>query len=284
VSNSLEPLEQLTVFSFVLSSMFSMGLSLTIPQILEPFKSTRLVLSALAANFILVPISAYAITRAIPMDQSLAIGLLLLGTASGAPLFPKLAEFARGNLALAVGLMALQMTVTIIYIPLVLPMILPGVHVRAWFIAMPLLTVVLPPLASGLFLRAYGGNLAAQLQPLCRVASNVVLTLLIIFGVTANSANVVRSGSLKAIIAGTLLLLMSFSFGFALGGPNSDTRKVLALGTAQRNFSVAFLVALESFREFEVVTVLAILALLALFIQIPTALGLGRYINPQKMH
>ena len=63
-------------------------------------------LSALVANFALVPLSAYIITRAIPLNEPFTIGLLLLATASGAPIFPKLVEYAHGDIALAVGLMA----------------------------------------------------------------------------------------------------------------------------------------------------------------------------------
>jgi len=58
---------------------------------------------------------------------------------------PLLAEFARGNLAFAVGLMFLLMTVTIVYMPIVLPILLPTAHVGAWVIAKPLVTVMLIP-------------------------------------------------------------------------------------------------------------------------------------------
>ena len=119
MSNSLELATRISAFAFVVLSMLSVGLTLSIKEVREPFKSTRLVISALAANFVLVPLSAYLITRAIPLEQSLAIALLLLGTASGAPMLPKLVEFATGNLALAVGLMALLMAGTIITMPLV---------------------------------------------------------------------------------------------------------------------------------------------------------------------
>jgi bile acid:Na+ symporter, BASS family len=90
VLHSLELAAQISVIAFVVLSMFSAGLTLSIQQVSEPFKSTRLLISALAANFVLVPLSAYLITRAIPLEQSLVIALLLLGTASGAPLLPKL--------------------------------------------------------------------------------------------------------------------------------------------------------------------------------------------------
>jgi predicted Na+-dependent transporter len=277
--NHLELASRLSVFAFVVSSMFSMGLSLTIQEILESLRSTRPVLSALVANFALVPLSAYIITRAIPLNEPFTIGLLLLATASGAPIFPKLVEYAHGDIALAVGLMAMLMAATIVYMPVVVPLILPGVHTGTWAIAKPLLTVVLPALVFGLCLRAYRRKLAERLQPILRVTSNATLVLVIVAGLAANGTNVVRAGSFKAIVAGLLLLSISFGFGFGLGGPHAHTRKVLALGTAQRNLSVAFLIAVENFREPGVVTMLAILALLAFFTQIPIALIWGRHTN-----
>jgi eukaryotic-like serine/threonine-protein kinase len=48
--------------------------------------------------------AAIALAKVMGLEESLAIGLLLLGAAGGAPFLPKLAQIARGNLALAVGL------------------------------------------------------------------------------------------------------------------------------------------------------------------------------------
>jgi bile acid:Na+ symporter, BASS family len=281
LSNSLELLVRLSVFAFVLSSMFGMGLNMTIRQVFEPFRSTRLVLSTLLANFVLVPASAYLITRTVTADRSLFIALILLGTASGAPLFPKLVEFARSNVRLAVSLMALQMAVTIAYMPLVLPTFFPAVHANAWSIAKPLLTVVLPPLAAGLILRAYREQVAARLQTVFRVSSNATLALVIFFGLAANFSKVLQDGSVNTIVAGALLVLVSLAFGFILGGPHLDTRGVLALGTSQRNVSVAFLVGIESFREPKLVTTLAILALVASCIQLPAAFTIGTRVRLQ---
>lgn len=148
--HSLELAAQISVIAFVVLNKLSAGPTLSIRQVSETFSSTRLIISALAANFALVPLSACLIARVVPLEQSLAIAVLLLGTASGAPLLPKLVEFARGHLAAAVGLMAILMTGTIVTLPFVLPMLLPGAHANAWSIARPLLAVVLPLLAAGL--------------------------------------------------------------------------------------------------------------------------------------
>ena len=76
-----------------------------------------------------MPLLAFGLTKTIAVDRSLAIGVLLLGTGAGAPFLPKLAEFARGNVAFAVALMVLLMTATIAYMPFVLPILLPASHV-----------------------------------------------------------------------------------------------------------------------------------------------------------
>src|SRR5215213_2127035 len=134
--------------------MLSMGLSLTVSQILQPLRNTRLVIMALAANFVIVPAAAFALSRIIPLDQSVQIGLLLLGTAAGAPFLPKLAQIAKANVAFAVGLMTLLMVVTIVYLPIVLPLVLPGVEVDTVQIALSLIVTMRVPLLIGLFIKA----------------------------------------------------------------------------------------------------------------------------------
>jgi len=62
---------------FVVTSMLSMSLSLSVQQMTQPLKNARLVILALLANFVLVPLLAYAITKIIPLEESLQIGVEL---------------------------------------------------------------------------------------------------------------------------------------------------------------------------------------------------------------
>ena len=148
----LEAFANLAILAFVITSMLAMGLSLTTKQIIEPLRNVRLVVKALLANFVLVPLLAYLILLVIPLAEPLAIGLILLATAAGAPFLPKLVEAAKGNIAFGVGLMVLLMVVTIIYLPLVMPLLLPGVAVNPMDIAGSLIVLMLIPLAIGLFI------------------------------------------------------------------------------------------------------------------------------------
>src|SRR5580704_5467135 len=120
-------------------------------------------------------------------------------------------------------------------------MLLPGVHANAWSIAKTLLSVVLPSLAAGLSVRAYSKALTVRLQPIFRLASNVALAVAILASVANNFSPVARTGSLNAVFSGAFLFVIWFGIGFAMGGPDADTRSVLGLGTTQRSVSIAFL-------------------------------------------
>lgn len=71
------------MLSFVVSSMLAMGTGLTIPQIAEPLRDARLVVLALLANFVLMPLGAIALAKVLWLDEPFAIGLLLLGSGRG---------------------------------------------------------------------------------------------------------------------------------------------------------------------------------------------------------
>jgi predicted Na+-dependent transporter len=61
MDHTLQVLANLAVAVFVISSMLSMGLSLTMQQILEPLRNGRLVILALVLNFLVVPALAYGL-------------------------------------------------------------------------------------------------------------------------------------------------------------------------------------------------------------------------------
>src|SRR6185436_12463144 len=107
-------------------SMAAMGLTLSPEAIASPLRNIRLMLLALALNFIFAPGFAWLLTLLIPMDRGYAIGLMLLGGAAGAPFLPKLVANARGDAALAAALMGLFTIGTILFLPFGLRVMIPG--------------------------------------------------------------------------------------------------------------------------------------------------------------
>ena len=278
MTETLATLAQLSVLVFVIGSMASMGLSLKIPQIIAPLKNAKLVILALVANFVLVPIVAVLITLIIPLDESVRIGLILLATAAGAPFLPKLAEVAKGNVAFSVGLMVLLMVVTIIYLPLVLPLLLGGVEVNPWEIAQSLIVMMLIPLAIGLFINARYEETAAKIQPTFGQASNIALLVLTVLGLVLNFRAMIDLVGSLGILAGIIFIVLSLVVGYLLGmagGSEGGIRSVMGLGTAQRNISAALVVAAQNF-DSNVVTYLMVIAVIGLVVLMPTAGELGK--------
>jgi predicted Na+-dependent transporter len=270
-------LQNLFTFAFVVTSMLSMGLSLTVSQILQPLRNIRLVIMALAANFVIVPAVAFALSKIIPLEEEVQIGLLLLGTAAGAPFLPKLGQIAKANVAFAVGLMTMLMVVTIVYLPIVLPLLLPGVEVDAGQIALSLVVTMLFPLLIGLLIKARYEGTAEALQPVMTQISNISLGLLLVLMLALNFSNVVALFGTGAILATLLFIAISVAAGYFLGGPSTDTKRVLALGTGQRNLSAAFIIATGSFaNQPNVLVYLAATGLVGMVVLFPIAGEFGK--------
>lgn len=265
----LQKATSVAMLLFVLSSMLAMGLGLTVRHIITPLRHARLVVLSLLANFVVMPLAALALAALLQLDQPLGVGLLLLGTAAGAPFLPKLAQIAEGNLAFAVGLMVLLMVVTVGYLPLVLPVLLPGVAVNPAKIARSLFLLMLLPLAGALAVKARFAVAAARTKPVLDRVSNLSLILLVVLITAANINNVLAVFGTRGILAGLLFIAVGFGMGWLLGGPGIDTRRVLALGTAQRNIAAALVVGSQSFRDPKVVVMVVVVAIVSLLVLMP---------------
>ena len=263
------------MLTFVLSSMLGMGLGLRVADIVAPLRNWRLVLVALVANFVVMPGVAIGLAKLLGLDEAMGIGLLLLGAASGAPFLPKLAQIAKGNLPLAVGLMVLLMVITVGYLPLVLPRLLPGVAVDPLQIAKSLVLVMLLPLGGALAVNANRPQLAARIKPALDKLSNLGLTALIVLLTVFNIRSVLAVFGTGGILAGLLFLAAGLGIGWLFGGSSRENRSVLGLGTAQRNIAAALVVANQSFTDPNVVVMVVVVAIVGLLVLMPLSRMIG---------
>jgi predicted Na+-dependent transporter len=264
------------ILTFVVASMAALGLSLSVGQIVQPLRNGRLVVMTLLANFVLTPALAFALKAVIPMDESYAIGLILLATAAGAPFLPKLVQVAKGSEAISVGIMVLLMVTTIIYVPLVLPLLLPGVAVSPLDIAWSLVVLMLIPLAVGLFIKSRYGTVAESLQPPLAQISNVGLMLGFVALLALSWRSLLSTIGSGAILATALLIIGSFLIGWFLVSKDATLRPVFGLGTSQRNIAAALVVAGGNFDDPKVLVMCMVGALLMLIGLMITAGELGK--------
>jgi len=264
------------VVIFVVSSMALMGLSSELQEIVAPLRKPRFVLATLVGNFAVVPLFAYLLTVAIPLDKADATGLLLLGTASGAPFLPKLVELAKGDVALSVGLMLLQTVSTIAFLPIALPWLIPGLEADAWAIAKPLLGLMLLPLAVCLLIQKYVAALARLLKPVLAIISNLALILATLMLLGLNARSFLETFGSGAALTGAVFVLLACLVGYGLGQLQTGTTVVQTFGTGQRNIAAALVVATSNSLAPTVVVMLLLTTFVGLTVLLVAAMRFRR--------
>jgi len=230
-----------------------------------------------------MPLVALALAKLLWLDEPLGVGLLLLGCAAGAPFLPKLAQLSKGNLPFAVGAMVLLMIITVGYLPIVLPLLLPEVTVNPFKIAQSLIVLMLLPLGVGLLMNARWGGLSAHIKPYLDRLSSISLMLLILLISIVNFDKVLQVFGRRGILAAVLFIACGSLLGWLIGGPKDDTRRVLALGTGQRNIAAALVVGSQSFTDQEVTVMVVVVAIIGLVTLMPLAGILGRSVPAEQL-
>ncbi len=260
---------------FVLATMLSMGLELTLEEILSSIRRRRLLGRALLANIVIVPILAFALVLTVPMETEYAIGLLLIAIAPGAPFGPKLAELSKSNIAFASGLMAVLGIVSVVTIPLSAAVLMPAdVSIDPLEIAWMVVVAQLVPLLVGLGMNARYRFVASQLSSPVQRLSSYSLFVLIALLIADNATELLGLVGTGTLFVSLVVIVASLLLGYVSGGPASGTREALATTTASRNAAIALLIATTSFDDSSVLTMVVAFSLVGV---VASALLAGRW-------
>jgi predicted Na+-dependent transporter len=273
----LQQFANLSVLIYIVTTMLSMGLKFYPKQFLEPLKDKTLILKSLAANFILVPILTYIILQVIPLEQGLAIGLVLMAAGAGSPFMLKMVQFMKADIKFAVGLMLILSIVTLIYMPLVLSILLPGISVNPTSIAVSLLVLIFLPLIIGTAVKSRYNEIAKTIQPTFNQISNIFIVLVVVLYLGLNYQDFLAVFGTGALLASILFVLAAFLIGYLLGGPSKNTKPVLGMGTAIRNSSGAFVVALANFSsQYDVMAMIIVVYMLSIIMMMIISGEIGK--------
>ena len=253
-------LVQIVAPIFVVSTMLNVGLTQKLSDIIEHLKNGPFVVKMLLANFVVAPLLMIAALYFAPFDTTLKAGLLIFSLCAGAPFLIKLTQMAEHKVSLGAAVMMLLMVVTVIYVPIVLPMLLSGLTVNAWAIAKTLGLQMLLPIAVGMLIVQFLPDSAKKVQPWVGWLGNVALYALIgatLVGYFPNMIAIVGTG---AILVGLVFVLVAFGIGSLTGAGKDHLQDVGGLGTAQRNTAAAMIIAVQNFSAYPDVLVMITLA------------------------
>ncbi len=243
----LPQIAEIAMLVFMVSNMLAFGMRLSLGEVISPFRDIRLTLKAFVANFVIVPLAAYLLTRLFHPAPAYSMGIILLAASGGDPGVTKASQLAKGDPAYTLATMIGLQVVTVFYMPLLLPRLLDGVTVNPVKIASPLLLFLLLPLFVGFFIHALWSGFARRVWETLDRFSSVVLVLAIGLFIFIHFDQMRGAFGWRLLFTCVAFVAIAFWSGFALGGPRKIRRSDLALQTLVRGISAAMVVALTNF-------------------------------------
>jgi BASS family bile acid:Na+ symporter len=249
---SIDRLINVLVTLTLIEMMVAIGLSVTLTDLVGVARNWGLLARAALSNYVLVPAVTAVLLVLFRPHPMVCVGFLILAACPGAPYGPPFAAIAKGNVPVAVGLMAILAGSSAILAPLLLLYLLPLVSenemlsVDAGKIVRTLLFTQLLPLCFGIALRQWRPPLADRLQkPAISLSKllNITVVGLILFAQFRLLADIRPRGWMGMLA----LLVSSWIVGWPLGGSDGVVRRTMTLTTSMRNVGVGLVIASGAF-------------------------------------
>lgn len=246
---TLEIILNISIAVFIAGVLFSAGLDVTFEQVLKPLRNGPVVARVLIANLVLTPLLVYAMSAWFPLERPYMIGVLLYGFSAGAPYTPKLVGAAAGDVPNSIAATMLLTVLTIIYMPLVLPFLIPGTEIGVWAIAKPLLLQMFVPLVIGLGIRRFKDTLATKMLKPANLVVNVSLLVFLVLAVVNHGDALSATIGTGTITSAIVLTLAAFGVGYLLGPGGKKGKVTLGFITTARNIGAAATIATANFKD-----------------------------------
>jgi BASS family bile acid:Na+ symporter len=246
-SQVLQTLAALTIFCLMLTLGVQTppGNLATLWQ--NPGRLGRALLSALVTFPAGAAMIGYLFLHDTPGIRPIALGLVLLAAAPGAPLLTRRAVMAGGDIAIATSLQVTLATLAVATTPLTLwlfTLIFARVETSGDFLAIAkqILTVQFLPLGIGLLIRKLGGEMAADIGELLTTIANTLFLVLLVF-LLGISIVLVPTVYWKGLVVIPVVVVFGLISGHFLGGPDLPGRSAIATGSIARNAGLALFLA-----------------------------------------
>lgn len=196
--------------------MFGMGMTLRPVDFAVIAKRPWALLLGVAAQYVVMPLVAFAIAYSLDLSPMLAAGLILVGSAPGGTASNVMVYLAKGDTALSVAMT----TVSTLLAPLLTPLLvlvlasrfLP-VDTGALFVS--ILQIVLAPVVLGLLLRRIVPGLIERCLDVLPLLSVAGITVVVMTVVAASSSTLLSVG---VLVFGAVVLhnLLGLCLGYAV--------------------------------------------------------------------
>ncbi|GIX21210.1 bile acid:sodium symporter family protein [Erythrobacter cryptus] len=212
--------------------MLAMGLTLTFADYRALAQMPRALLVGVGLQFLVMPLSGFAIASALDLEPGLAVGLILVACCPGGTASNIVTFIARGNVALSVA-MTMASTLAAVALTPLLTGALAGAYVAIdrLNLLLNMVGIVLVPVVLGTLLNRLFPRAAARVSAGLPVMA-IVLVIWIVGGIVGGAKAQIIAHAGTVLLATFLLHASGFALGYVLA-------KVLGLDeVAARTISI----------------------------------------------
>lgn len=197
--------------------MFGMGMTLKPESFILVFKRPKDILCGIFAQYTIMPLLAFALSRLFGLDAALTAGVILVGTCPGGTASNVITYFAKGDIALSVSITSVNTMLAPILTPLVTYLLLSTtVEVDVISMLLAIINVILIPIMLGFVMNRFFATATQKMVDLLPVIS-VVAICMIIATVVAHNAEKIYTCGFWVLSVVILHNLLGYLCGFALG-------------------------------------------------------------------
>jgi len=201
----------------LMAVMFGMGLTLRPESFVLVFKRPKDVFCGIFAQYTIMPLLAWGLSRLFGLDAALTAGVILVGTCPGGTASNVITYFSKGDIALSVSMTSVNTLLAPLLTPLVTYFLLnTTVDVNITSMLFAIVNVILIPIILGFIINRFCAKITAKLTDLLSVVSVTAICMIVATVVAHNAEKIYTCGFLVLSVV-VLHNLLGYLCGFTLG-------------------------------------------------------------------
>ena len=238
--------------------MFGMGLTMKLSDFAVVFSRPKDVIVGCLAQFIVMPVLAYALGKIFGLSDELLVGVVLVGTCPGGTSSNVITYLSKGDTALSVGMTSINTLLAPFLTPALTYLYLRtsvSVDVKSMFVS--IIEVVLVPIGLGLLINKLFGKYTQRIMYAMPTVSVTAICLIVAAVVSHNSEKIMNAGLIILVIV-ILHNLLGYLCGFLIGvlfKMDMSRKKAVSIEIGMQNSGLATSLASSSFPDMSMATV-----------------------------
>ena len=197
--------------------MFGMGLTLKIEDFKLVFTRPKDIFCGCLAQFLIMPILAFLLSKIFNLDPALMAGVVLVGTCPGGTSSNVITYLSKGDVALSVGMTSVNTLLAPVVTPAITYFLLKttvNVNVVAMFLS--IVKVVIIPIGLGFIINKLFGKFTEKLIKILPMISVIAICLIVAAVVSHNAQKILTTGAIVFVVV-ILHNLLGYACGFGVG-------------------------------------------------------------------